>query len=355
MRSAALFTLLLSSVFAGVLGYGWSKEDHEIFRIRDELEMNEGEGVTFYDFVGVKNGPAASMDDINKAYRKTSARLHPDKFKPAKGLGRSQQAALRKKASERFARLGLIANVLRGEGRDRYDHFLRNGFPKWRGTGYYYARFRPGIGSVLIGIYLFVGVAHYAVLGLTAKRQKDFMKDVIRDVRTAAYGPAGIPGLEGLGEASSAAMVKPKKAASKRGASGTASPPTAQRKRVGQANGKTFMVDPNGDVFLLNETEDGPEELLLDPKEISGARWRDTTLVKLPMGIWGITLGRFMPKKAVVEAEAEEEEEIVDDSESADEVLPAANVKKVAKKLVRSGEGLPRRRVKGRAVKKEQK
>ena len=29
---------------------------------------------------------------------------------------------------------------------NRYDFFYKNGVPKWRGTGYYYSRFRPGIG-----------------------------------------------------------------------------------------------------------------------------------------------------------------------------------------------------------------
>ena len=28
----------------------------------------------------------------------------------------------------------------------RYDFFYKNGVPRWRGTGYYYARFRPGVG-----------------------------------------------------------------------------------------------------------------------------------------------------------------------------------------------------------------
>lgn len=28
----------------------------------------------------------------------------------------------------------------------RYDFFYKNGVPKWRGTGYYYSRFRPGVG-----------------------------------------------------------------------------------------------------------------------------------------------------------------------------------------------------------------
>lgn len=29
---------------------------------------------------------------------------------------------------------------------DRYDFFYKNGVPRWRGTGYYYSRFRPGLG-----------------------------------------------------------------------------------------------------------------------------------------------------------------------------------------------------------------
>jgi hypothetical protein len=64
---------------------------------------------------------------------------------------------------ERFARLGVIATILKDtEGRKRYvnfvrvpnvyltahryDFFYKNGVPKWRGSGYYYARFRPGLG-----------------------------------------------------------------------------------------------------------------------------------------------------------------------------------------------------------------
>lgn len=27
----------------------------------------------------------------------------------------------------------------------RYDHFYKNGVPRWRGTGYYYSRWRPGM------------------------------------------------------------------------------------------------------------------------------------------------------------------------------------------------------------------
>jgi curved DNA-binding protein CbpA len=48
---------------------------------------------------------------------------------------------------ERFARLGVVSSILRKkESRQRYDFFYKNGVPKWRGTGYYYSRFRPGLG-----------------------------------------------------------------------------------------------------------------------------------------------------------------------------------------------------------------
>ncbi|KAG4218488.1 hypothetical protein PC116_g33032, partial [Phytophthora cactorum] len=55
----------------------WTKEDREIFRLRDEIAQYEGANVTFYDFLGVS--PRATQDEINKAYRKKSRALHPDK------------------------------------------------------------------------------------------------------------------------------------------------------------------------------------------------------------------------------------------------------------------------------------
>jgi len=291
------------------------------------------------------------MDDINKAYRKTSTRIHPDKFKPPKHLSRTQQAAAKTKASERFARLGLIANILRGPERDSYDHFLKNGFPKWRGTGYYYARFRPGIGSVLFGIYLVAGAAHYIVLSLNVKRQRQFMRDIIRDVRQAAFGSAGVPGLaQALGEEDPAAVKKPKKSKRDIGGSGDATP---NRRKVGGPNGKSFVVDGLGDVFLLDEAEDGTQELLLDPSEVQDAMWRNTLLVGLPKGIWNITLGRFIGKKAATGSdEVEEWEEDVKDEGGANGTGAAIRKKKgVARKIERTGDGLPRRRAKGRAGK----
>lgn len=55
-----------------------------------------------------------------------------------------------------------IINILKTPDlRERYDFFRLNGFPKWRGTGYYYSRFKPGLGFVSIFLILFISVVQY--------------------------------------------------------------------------------------------------------------------------------------------------------------------------------------------------
>ena len=300
--------------------------------------------------MGVK--PAASQDEINKAYRKRAKLLHPDKAKQsfiaskAKPAPKSKVEQTKKKpgvhvskgpsdreirnavkeASDRFARLGLIANILRGPGRERYDHFLGNGFPKWRGTGYYYARFRPGLGSVIIGLFVFVGgLAHYGVLILTWRRQKEFVERYIRQARRAAWGDEtgikGIPGVDGAGsvtlptvtdglEDSNVAINRRQKRLQERNMkkgkdskgskharrSGTSTPletgslegPQGEKKRVQAENGKVLLVDSVGNVFL--EGEDGEGEIceyLLDPNEIIKPTLRQTVLFRLPAWVYG--------------------------------------------------------------------
>ena len=292
--------------------------DQEIFRLRAEVEASEGEGVTFYDFVGVSR--SASQDEINKAYRKKSKLLHPDKVKQqfiadkstskpkskgdskkpgvnvSKGPSKSEIRAAAKAASDRFARLGIVTNILRGEGRDRYDRFLANGFPTWKGTGYYYARFRPGLGTVLTGLFVFVGGGgHWLALYMSWHRQQEFVQRYIKFARHAAWGDnLGIPGLDvgtGSGTATPAtgedgeAIAQPinrkqrrqqekdaKKDKSKKiksaKASPAATPPvgaTGPRKRVVAENGKVLVVDSIGQVYLEQADEDGNNhEFLLD-------------------------------------------------------------------------------------------
>ena len=331
LRAALLLLLVCLSSF----GVCWTSEDHEIFRLKDEVESSEGSNATFYSFLGVKSN--ANQDDINKAYRKLSRSLHPDKArsnwlasynvpkkpqtkdgaKPTvhvqknKPPSQSEINKFNKEASARFERLSLVANILRGSERDRYDYFMANGFPKWRGTGYYYQRFRPGLGTVLAGLFVFVGGGvHYAALYLSWKRQREFVERYIKHARRMAWGDeGGIGAIAGLGgptangtasqqqqstpdtedsmqwnrkqkramakenKKEGKPSVKNAKAAEKAKSEGVSKPqeaeitsgPVGAKKRTVAENGKVLIVDSVGNVFLEEETAEGDvQEFLLD-------------------------------------------------------------------------------------------
>ncbi|KAM0814630.1 putative J domain-containing protein [Seiridium cardinale] len=387
MRFSALSVGLLALLTPLVAA--WSKEDHEIFRIRDELMAHEGANVTFYDFVGVT--ASASQEEIKRAYRKRSKTLHPDKVKSqltakaaqakkdkskkpgvtvSKPPTQSEIKAAVKDASERQTRLGVVANILTGPERARYDHFMANGFPTWKGTGYYYSRYRPGLGTVLIGVFLAGGGAfHYVALYMGWKRQREFIERYIKFARHAAWGEnLGIAGVE----AGATAPAPPppaaedeqgplmptnrkqrreqerlaKKENAKEGkrtgrsravknASGSATPvpqtqpssgsgPTGAKKRVVAENGKVLVVDSLGDVYLEQEDEDGNvQEFLLDPNEMPMPTIRDTALFRLP--IW--VFRRITGKKDVQDQFDEEDEvseEIVDDDSDIPQRTPSS-------------------------------
>lgn len=310
--------------------------DREIFRLRDEIATYEGADMTFYDFLEVS--PSASQDEINKAVRKRSKALHPDKVKSqlvtertkaskdkskdkkkpgvtvTKPPTQSEIKAAIKDASERQSRINIVGNILKGSGRARYDHFLSNGFPTWKGTEYYYSRYRPGLGTVLVGCLIVGGGGfHYVALYMSWKRQHEFVGRYIKFARHAAWGDnLAIPGLETGPGAGTATPPPPPPAADddqppmptnrkqrrfqeremrkdsgKEGkrasrlargrkaqrASGSATPvsqsqgpgPTGSKKRVVAENGKVLVVDSLGDVYLEQEDEDGNVgEFLLD-------------------------------------------------------------------------------------------
>jgi len=113
-----LHIIALVALFGVVLA--WDKEDYEIFDLVSAVETSEGKGTTFYSWLGVLE--KATNAEITRAYRKLSLELHPDKNHGVKG------------ANERYARLGVVATILRSEGRERYDFWMKRGVPKWRGA-----------------------------------------------------------------------------------------------------------------------------------------------------------------------------------------------------------------------------
>ncbi|CAL1700734.1 unnamed protein product [Somion occarium] len=155
-------------------------EDYEIFDLVSAIETSEGKGTTFYSWLNVP--PSATTAEIARAYRKKSMILHPDKNPGVKG------------AHERFARLGVISKILRDpESRKRYDFFYKNGVPRWRGTGYYYARFRPGIGSVFVFLTILSSVLQYAIQRVNYGKDLKRIETIRHQAKSAAWGTKLIP------------------------------------------------------------------------------------------------------------------------------------------------------------------
>ncbi|KAI1335975.1 hypothetical protein F5Y15DRAFT_221604 [Xylariaceae sp. FL0016] len=376
--SIGLLTLLTPLTSA------WSKEDREIFRVRDEITTHEGPEVSFYDFLGITR--SASQDDINKAYKKKSKALHPDKVKQqltaerakankkgdkkkpgvkvAKAPSQSEIKAAIKQAGERQARLSIVTNILRGPGRARYDHFMSNGFPVWKGTEYYYNRYRPGLGTVLFGCLLVGGGGfHYLALYMSWKRQREFVERYINFARQSAWGDnLNIPGVDSTAAAtppppppadedqlpmamnrrqrrmqereSRKESSKEVRRAGRRGraaqqASGSATPvpqgqgagPTGSKKRVVAENGKILVVDSLGDVYLEQQDADGNVgEFLLDLNELRKPTIKDTALVKLPVWAYSVTIRKVFGKSTGADSSDEEDgeaaEELIDDDDS---------------------------------------
>jgi len=179
--------LSLLVIWLAILSFvsAWTKEDHEIFDLVQALEDAEGKGTTFYSILGVP--PTASSADIGKAYRKKSLSLHPDKNPGIKDV------------AERYARLGVIAKILRTkEDRERYDFFYKNGVPKWRGTGYYYSRFRPGLGSVVAFLVLLTSTVQYGIAHINRQGDLRRIARLSKQAKSVAYGPKGVPFEKGV-------------------------------------------------------------------------------------------------------------------------------------------------------------
>ncbi|KAL4398960.1 endomembrane system protein [Malassezia pachydermatis] len=170
LRVLAILTIFV----VGVTAANWDKDDievctllltHQIFELQAALEESEGAGSNFYSIMGLR--PSASLAEIRKA---------PDKNPDVPD------------AHKRFERLGLIHRILRDERRDRYNHFLSKGFPKWRGSGYYYARFRPGLFMVLAFLIAVSMGVQYLVQQYNWRRDQKRIENLRRSALAAAWG-----------------------------------------------------------------------------------------------------------------------------------------------------------------------
>ncbi|KAI7823106.1 DnaJ domain-containing protein, partial [Kickxella alabastrina] len=162
-----LFFVVLASLLSLVLA--WDKLDHEIFELYDDIKQHEST-TDWYDFLAIK--PKATVDEINKAYRQLSKKYHPDKLQRL-------PASAGKASKKRFQRIGLVVNILRdAESRKRYNFFRKNGVPMWRGTGYLYSRWRPGFGTVVVGLLMFVSGMQFLFQWLSFWRAQQRIEEI---------------------------------------------------------------------------------------------------------------------------------------------------------------------------------
>ncbi|KAJ3096683.1 hypothetical protein HDU97_005644 [Phlyctochytrium planicorne] len=147
-----LATCLVVLSFA-LMALAWEQEDFQIFDLHDSLAKIKGEKdengnkIDFYSVLEI--APTASASELTKAYRKASLTLHPDK-NPS-----PEAAAL-------YALLTSINKILKDEGmRERYDRHRARGIPRWRGTGYFLARYKPGVVFIVTFIIGMISFAQY--------------------------------------------------------------------------------------------------------------------------------------------------------------------------------------------------
>ncbi|POV99336.1 hypothetical protein PSTT_13849 [Puccinia striiformis] len=158
IRRIFLLFWILGLVLIASSVRGWDTEDHEIFDLVSALESAEGKSMTFYKFLNVSK--SATLNEINKAARKLSLSIHPDKHPGNKTI------------EAKFSRLGLITAILRDEEkRKRYNFFHDNGVPRWKGTGYMYSRWQPGLGFAVSFVLLVATLMQYGAQHVTHRSE----------------------------------------------------------------------------------------------------------------------------------------------------------------------------------------
>ncbi|KAJ3529210.1 hypothetical protein NM688_g7883 [Phlebia brevispora] len=193
-----LFTLLaylavLRANAAWNVFISWTKEDHEIFDLVSAIEAAEGQSGarTFGGMVRLTETDREGHNVLLMARRVSYGNYDGN----STSLSQEEHTAAAHKnpgvkhAHERFSRLGVVSKILRDpEGRKRYDFFYKNGVPRWRGTGYYYSRFRPGLGTVFIFLTIVTSGLQYVVHRMNYKRDLARIEEVTSQARSAAWG-----------------------------------------------------------------------------------------------------------------------------------------------------------------------
>lgn len=204
------------------------------------------------------------------------------------------------KAKERFTRLGVIVTILRDPtSRERYNFFYKNGVPRWRGTGYLYSRFRPGLGTVIVILTLIASGMQYIANQINYRQEKKKILEFIANARTQMIHDS------------------PKGRA-----------PTMGRSYI-EVGQRHMRCEVKSDTCIVVY----PDERSGDPVQLDTEWVSEPTIERLFIIAWPKRLfNKFMGKKEPIVEESEEyEEEQVEETEAATE-SPKVSVKKTLRK-----------------------
>ncbi|KAI8824350.1 DnaJ domain-containing protein [Fimicolochytrium jonesii] len=236
-RKHMQLALLLLGCFLVPAALAWEQADYEIFDLSDALKKSAEADVDFYSVFNLTR--TATVSEITKAYRQLSKTIHPDKNPDPK-------------AGELYTVLTSVTTLLKDEkSRERYDNHLRNGIPKWRGTGYYYNHYKPGFFGIFVIILVASSFVQYVSAWIQYQQRKGQVAEAQASVNNLTYQQV-------------------KKQLKKRGASDS---PNLSRK----AFKNTSAIE------LLASTGELPPQLVAIPPSV-----KDTALVRLPLWVFSL-------------------------------------------------------------------
>lgn len=167
----AIFLAFFTAVLAA-----FSAEDEEIFKVNFELQKKFGKDFNFYKFLDIPQ--KADFKQISKQIKKLSVKWHPDKAKGKKN---------KKLANEKFQYLSVVGNILKsGQLKERYDFYLKNGFPVYKNNRFLFEKFKPSLLFVVLFLYLIVEFSRFFIIKIQVNSNKKKLQNLIDEITKLA-------------------------------------------------------------------------------------------------------------------------------------------------------------------------
>ncbi|XP_014252812.1 uncharacterized protein F54F2.9-like [Cimex lectularius] len=158
MHLLTLITIVSSFTLSSVKC--WDQEDIEVFDAVEEIREN------FYELLGVSH--TAEPDEIRKAFRQLSLKVHPDKSNHPD-------------AETQFRNLVTVFEILKDQSkRTKYNDVLKNGLPDWKHPVYYYRRYKKmGLLELMLILFGIITIGQYLVAWASYLEKKYVLEEFV--------------------------------------------------------------------------------------------------------------------------------------------------------------------------------